>query len=185
MSPFRLVFPIIVLALSLSVPSAMGEPTESPEDVLKRLVQANADQDLPTLSKLMAHDSDIVGYTIGGRKYVGWDQWSQAMEQEFQHVARIEIPIKELRVWTHNDIAWFAMEIDYIRYIGDGAEQTRMVLPLRDTGVLERRKGTWRLVTWHESCRKTEAACLLVESPAQDLHTNTGNNSTAGVTNGP
>lgn len=164
----------IVLAVFLSGTSALGEPGQSAEETFRRLVQANAGQDMSTLSQFMAHDSDIVGYPIGGRKYVGWDQWSQAMEQEFQHVSRIEIPIKELQVLTQNNVAWFVLEIDYTRYIGEGPEQTKMVLPLRDTGVLERRNGIWRMVAWHESCRQPEGACLLPESSARELLTNTG-----------
>ena len=37
-----------------------------------------------------------------------------------------------------------------------------MVLPLRDTGVLERRHGRWLLVSWHESL---QAPALQAETP--------------------
>src|ERR1051326_8181971 len=43
-----------------------------PEETIRTLVRANAEKDLTTLSRLMAHDPDITSYTIGGRKYVGW-----------------------------------------------------------------------------------------------------------------
>jgi hypothetical protein len=45
------------------------------------------------------------------------------------------------------------MELDYIRYVGSGRTQERTLLPLRETGVLERRAGGWVLVAWHESLR--------------------------------
>jgi len=136
----------------------------SPEDTLRALVQANADKDVSTLARLMAHDADIVSYTIGGRKYVGWPQFEREMLEEFRSVTRLEIPISALTVWTRGEVAWFAMELDYIRYIGAGSEQRRMQLPLRETGVLERRDGKWLLTAWHESFR-AEAAQLAALDP--------------------
>lgn len=171
---------VLLVMLGFGSP-AVGETPSSPEDVIRALVNANAEKDFRALSDIMAHDSDIVGYTIGGRKFVGWDQWSEVMKQEFQDVDRIEIPIKELRVWTNQDTAWFSMEIDYIRYLGKGPGQPPMVLLLRDTGVLERRNGTWRLVAWHESSRQTDAERLLAASHAQGIGTTTGRHASAGV----
>jgi hypothetical protein len=45
------------------------------------------------------------------------------------------------------------MELDYIRYFSGEEPSERMVLPLRETGVLGRRDGRWILVAWHESGR--------------------------------
>jgi hypothetical protein len=153
---------LFVLLLS-GTPGLAAEMT-SPEDTLRALVQANAEKDMATLARLMAHDTDIVSYTIGGRKYVGWPAFEREMLEEFRTVTRLEIPIITVKVWTHGEVAWFAMELDYIRYIGAGSEQRRMLLPLRETGVLERRDGTWLLTAWHESFR-AEAAPLAVFDP--------------------
>ncbi len=139
--------------------------TNSPEAVLRALVQANTQKDLATISRLMAHEGDIVSYTIGGRKYVGWDEFARDMQEEFESVARLEIPIIELKVWTRGETAWFAMELDYIRYLGQGANQRRTVLPLRETGVLEHRDSGWVLTSWHESSRSSG----IISSPASQL----------------
>ncbi len=148
---------VLGLVTSLSFFAIVGpgiaEDRSTPEATLRALVQANADKDLETMAAIMAHDPDAVGYTIGGRKYVGWDGVARDLAKEFATVARLEIPIKQLHVWTRGHIAWFAMEIDYIRYVGTGEDQQRTVLPLRDTGVLELRNGKWILVAWHESSR--------------------------------
>lgn len=125
---------------------------QNPEDVLRLLVQANADRDLSTMAKWIAHDQDTISYSIGGRKYVGWESFVRDMQQEFDSVAALEIPITYLKVWTHGDTAWFAMELNYIRYPRN-EPSARTVLPLRETGVLERRHGAWILVAWHESLR--------------------------------
>ena len=154
----------LVLVLLLPWVPVLAAETASPEDTLRILVRANADKDISTLARLMAHDADIVGYSIGGRKYVGWLQFEREMVEEFRTVTRLEIPIIALKVWTRGEVAWFAMELDYIRYIGTGSEARRMLLPLRETGVLERRGGEWLLTSWHESFRE-EAAPLTLSVP--------------------
>jgi len=118
-------------------------------------VKANAAKDMATMSRLMAHDEDAISYTIGGRKYVGWRDFAADMQQEFDSVTRLDIPIKELKVWTRGDMAWFAMELDYIRHLDSDQVGKPMILPLRETGVLEKRNGTWILVAWHESSRSS------------------------------
>lgn len=145
----------MLLALAATcwiVPAHAADPN-TPEAVIRLIVRANAEKDMTTFSKYMAHDADVVGYTIGGRKYVGWPAIEQAMHEEFDSVTKLEIPITELKVWQKGDVAWFSMELDYIRYVGTGANQSRMSLPLRETGVLERRNGQWMLHVWHESSR--------------------------------
>jgi len=147
----------LLLVLLLSGAPGLAADMTSPEATLRALVQANADRDLPAMAKLMAHDADAINYTIGGRKYVGWPRLEQDMREEFEMVMRLEMPIIALKVWTRGEVAWFAMELDYIRYIGSGQSQRRMVFPLRDTGILERRHGKWLLVAWHESFRNADA----------------------------
>ncbi len=132
--------------------AAAAEPV-GPEATLRALVQANAERDLATMSKYMSHDTDAIGYTIDGRKYVGWPDLASDMRSEFDSVTKLEIPITNLRMWTRGDVAWFAMELNYIRYIDPMDLTQRMILPLRETGVLERRDGRWILVAWHESTR--------------------------------
>ena len=134
-------------------------PTKDPETVIRLLIKANADKDLDTMKKYMATDDNAIGYTIGGRKYVGWDSFAQVMSLEFASVDRLEIPITYLQVWQRGDIAWFAMEIDYTREVNSEKGQVqRTVIPLRETGVLERRNGQWLMVNWHESLQKTTRA---------------------------
>ena len=100
----------------LCVPAIRAEEPHDPEATLRRLVQANAERDLATMSKYMSHDVDAIGYTIDGRKYVGWPDIAADMRSEFDSVSKLEIPIMSLQMWTKGDIAWFAMESNYIRY---------------------------------------------------------------------
>jgi hypothetical protein len=134
------------------VPGFTSDST-GPEAVIRALVEANAARDLDGMSRLMAHDDDATGYTIGGRKYVGWPELERDIRDEFAFVAKLEMPITNLKVWTKADLAWFAMELDYIRYVNEGGELHHTVIPLRESGVLEKRQGQWLLISWHESLR--------------------------------
>lgn len=168
----------IGLALFITtLPTAAAEPSD-PESAIRRLVRANAEKDLPTLSHMMAHDADIISYGVAGRKYVGWPELEQGMKEEFLNAQKLEIPIKELKVWTKGDLAWYAMELDYIRYVTDDAGLKKTVLPMRETGVLERRAGQWQLLSWHESFRSAQINSPLT-SPSTGSSTRSRENAQA------
>ena len=154
MSDFsRIVFFVLSGYLFLTASPGLAQGNASPESVIRALVDANAARDLDGMSRLMAHDDDATGYTIGGRKYVGWPELERDIRDEFAFVEKLEMPITDLKVWTKDDLAWFAMELDYIRYVNEGGQLHHTVIPLRESGVLEKRQGQWLLVSWHESLR--------------------------------
>ena len=152
---------LCVTALAASACVTLASDDQGAEAAVRALVRANAEKDIRTLSQMMAHDADVTSYTIGGRKYVGWTDFQHDMEEEFQSAHTIEIPIRELKVWTKGDLAWYAMEVDYIRTVKSGNDSQRALLPLRETGVLERRNGQWVLHSWHESFRNVGGALTL------------------------
>lgn len=176
---------LITVSVLLIVPAdCFAADDNGAEAAVRAIVQANADKDLQAMSKLMAHDDDITSYTIGGRKYVGWPALEHDMMEEFSIAASLELPIQELKVWTKGDFAWYTMELDYIRTIAEGNEQRRAVLPLRETGVLERRNGQWLLLSWHESFRNAGGAIALINSNAtQPSATRTAASHSAASTN--
>lgn len=172
----------IVFCVGIQTESLALDAT-NPESVIRALVRANAEKDLATISRFMAHDVDIVSYSLGGRKYVGWPDLERDFQEEFAAVRKLEIPIRELTVWIHGEVAWFTMELDYIRVLGGDADQRKTVLLLRESGVLEKRQGEWMLHSWHESPRTTPLALAYASAtpnpqqlirmnqntPAQDL----------------
>jgi ketosteroid isomerase-like protein len=156
-----LVCVLFVTAVAASACVSLASDNQDAEAAVRALIRANAEKDILTLSKMMAHDADITSYTIGGRKYVGWPDFEHDMQEEFQSAHSIEIPIRELKVWSKGDVAWYAMEIDYIRTVKTGNDSKQALLPLRETGVLERRNGQWVLLSWHESFRNAGGAIAL------------------------
>jgi hypothetical protein len=162
-----LFFTTILSIFSASFASA--HESLNPETTLRLLVQANAERDLTTMSQYMSHDADAIGYTIDGRKYIGWPALEADMRSEFDSVVKLEIPITNLHFWRKGDIAWFAMELDYIRYTNLDDLTHRMVLPLRETGVMERRDGRWILVAWHESTRQQDGGSRSASADSASL----------------
>ncbi|HMS84764.1 MAG TPA: nuclear transport factor 2 family protein [Nitrospira sp.] len=165
---------ILVAVMTIVTRATASEPTD-PESAIRRLVRANAEKDLPTLSRMMAHDADIISYGVAGRKYVGWSELEQGMKDEFLNAQKLEIPIKELKVWRKGTFAWYAMELDYIRSVSNGVEVTRTVLPMRETGVLEQRDGRWQLLSWHESFRSAQLGIPLTALSTDSSQPELGN----------
>ncbi|MDH5426864.1 MAG: nuclear transport factor 2 family protein [Nitrospirota bacterium] len=149
-----LVSMIVVLGGSWSAWAKSSGNLDDPETVIRMIVKANAQMDMKTLEVHMAADEDTVGYTIGGRKYIGWKDVKQAFEEEFSMLSGLTIDILNLKVWQKGEVAWFAMEIDYNREVQTADGPKKKTWPLRDTGVLSRREGKWMLVNWHESMRE-------------------------------
>lgn len=143
--------PLIFCSCSTLPRSADVAHPATPDAVVRALFHANEARSMAGLEQLVSKDHNMVGYSIGGRKYVGWNDLKKEMQQEFETVTHLDIPIKEIRVWERGDLAWYTAEIEYIRYEGTGEDARKMVLPLRESGVLERRQGRWLLVQWHES----------------------------------
>ncbi len=144
---------VLPFLLTILVSPSFAADARDPESVLRAIVKANAEKDLTTMSQYMSHDVDTIGYSIGGKKFVGWQAFADEISSEFAAVTKLELPISDLRLWKQGDVAWFAMELDYIRHIATEADHQRMVIPLRETGVLHRQEDRWILVSWHESRR--------------------------------
>jgi len=142
-------------ALQAFVGSLSASPDAStPEAFVRQFLQATAERNLSALEQMVAKDADVIGYTIGGRKHIGWREFSLVLKEEFDSTTSLELPIMELHVWSRGDTAWYAAELDYIRHVGQGSNGAEGIIPLRQTGVLERRSGRWVLVSIHESLRR-------------------------------
>lgn len=163
---------LLMLVLPFSLLAGYLKIGETPESVLQAVIRANSEKDLGALEKYMAKDPDLVVYSVGGRKYVGWSELAKAMQEEFNAAKHIDVTITDIQVWQHGDVAWFAMELNYNRLEGNEEGQKPMVLPLRDTGVLERRNGRWLLVSWHESL---QAPAVEAETPSNSQASSVAN----------
>jgi hypothetical protein len=116
----------IFLVMALS-----GANASEPESVPSTMGQVNAHIDLVTMAEHLSHKIDAVGYSIGGRKYVGCDEVGGNTHSEFGSVVRLNTDISDLGVRTKGGVTWLAMERDYIRHITTGSSSQPMVLAVR------------------------------------------------------
>ncbi len=149
---------VVMASFFAGLGTVSAEPVvalSTPEAVVRESVLANERRDLEGMARLFLKDPDIVSYGIMGLKFVGWAPLETILRAEFQSVARLEIAVKELKVWTRGDVAWFSMELDYTRILPGPQGETRALLELRETGVLEKRDGQWLFHSWHEALRRS------------------------------
>src|SRR2546427_12927496 len=112
----------LLMVLLLSGTSGLAAEMTGPEATLRALVQANADKDVSTLARLMAHDADIVSYTIGGRKYVGWPHFEREMLEAFRTGTPLEIQLLALKVWSHVPVATSGVVLYFLLIHGNEYE---------------------------------------------------------------
>jgi len=148
---YSILFLVCSTSLTLAEVSGLDPSPNNPESVIRLLVEANANKDLATMKTYMDEGDYMVGYTIGGRKFTNWNDFAFAMQDEFDSVVRLELPITNLQVRQQGLVAWFSMELDYIREVATDQGINKTVIPLRETGVLEWKNGKWLLLHWHES----------------------------------
>src|SRR6184192_830724 len=99
--------PFLICSCSALPRSAEIEHPATPEAVIRAMFHANETRNMAELARLVSKDDDMVGYSVGGRKYVGWHELEREMQQEFEAITHLDIPIKELHVWERGDFAWY------------------------------------------------------------------------------
>lgn len=62
----------------------------TPEALVRAMFQANEARSMAELERLVSKDPDMVGYSIGGRKYIGWNELEREMQQKFAGVTHLE-----------------------------------------------------------------------------------------------
>src|SRR5438093_10399371 len=96
---------LLMLILPFSLLAGYLKIGETPESVLQAVIRANSEKDLETLEKHMAKDQDLVLYSVGGRKYVGWKEVAQALKEESAATCRLDVTITDITVGQQVDVA--------------------------------------------------------------------------------
>lgn len=117
--------------------------------VVDKFMQSLKTKDIETLSKIFAHDSDMV-YIGSGDKFVGWESVREQLESGFFKTIDVEgFSIRDQVIKVHNsgEVAWFS-EITAMKAKYQGQS---FGIDVRWTGVLEKRAGNWVIVQSHDS----------------------------------
>lgn len=121
------------------------------KSVVDQFAQAWEKEDMEMLSRIMAHDADMVNYgTDAAEHFVGWEAFKQALAKMFPSLDKTRITVKDqvIKVHPSGAVAWFSQVWDWDLMV----EGKRMRIPnCRFTGVLEMRNGSWVFVQFHNS----------------------------------
>lgn len=108
-------------------------------------------KDMRLLSRIMAHDDDMVNFGSDKPEYfVGWDAFKQAAKEMIQVLDDVRIAVKDQVIKVHptGNVAWFSQVWDWdLKVEGKSVHSEGQ----RVTGVLEKRNGQWVFVQFHNS----------------------------------
>lgn len=119
--------------------------------VLDQFDQVWINEDLELLSRIFAHDPDMVIYgTDAAEVFLGYDALHANLVTQFEAYSNSRVSSRDrvIRVHGGGEVAWFSQLWDI--QVETGGE-TASVEGMRLTGVLEKRNGTWLMVHFHGS----------------------------------
>ncbi|MBI5914621.1 MAG: nuclear transport factor 2 family protein [Bacteroidetes bacterium] len=108
-------------------------------------------EDMALLSKIMAHDSDMVNYgTDATEIFKGWEEFESAVAQMIPALENMKITVRDqsIKINPSGEVAWFSEIWDWDLLFGG---QQAQIPNQRLTGVLEKRNGNWVIVQFHNS----------------------------------
>ncbi|MCA9741629.1 MAG: nuclear transport factor 2 family protein [Deferribacteres bacterium] len=144
---------IVLLAVSLLVLCACAERFDkgTEEKAIQTLIdqyhEALGNEDMDTISTLIAHDDDMIVFHAGGRITTGWNEFESTAQRLFDKAENLEINSRNEIIKVHNSgtAAW----VSFIQYGSFARNQP--VHNWRATWVLEKRNGRWVNVHAHYS----------------------------------
>lgn len=146
--------PLLLLVIGLApavAPAASGDPDRvAVKAVVDDWVQVFENHDMALFTQIVAHDPDMVNFgTDPEEHFVGWNALNEFIGKALQSVQDAKLAVSEqvitLRPAAH--LAWVTELVvwDYV-YHGKPVHQN-----CRFSGVLEKRKGRWVFVQFHNS----------------------------------
>ena len=121
------------------------------KEVLDQYLQMLKTENVDLLSKLTAHDADMVSFgTATNERIVGWEAMKEFMEIQFEttETAKISSSDQVIKIHDSGKVAWFSEILDWEIVV---EEQSVKLSGIRVSGVLEKRDGNWVYVQLHYS----------------------------------
>jgi len=115
------------------------------------LIQVWETEDIELLSKITAHDPDMVTFgTDSAEHFVGWEPLRNPFEKQFAAYENTKVSVSNHAIKVHDsgNVAWFSA-IWNMSLVAGG--QPASLKDCRVTGVLEKRNGNWVIVQSHYS----------------------------------
>jgi len=153
MKHVSLIFILLFLSVIFSC-SKKGNVVSQKSDVtevITKLFTSCELEDMELLSSIVAHDEDIVCFGISlAEHHVGWEEWKTSLMEQWAAIDETKIISTDLAVFISEtgEVAWFSDISNWKFKINDNSMKLNNV---RITGVLEKRKGQWKIVQVHAS----------------------------------
>ncbi len=128
----------------------LADPTyENAESLIQKMWNSFIDGDIDAFSQTMSKDEDMV--TFGTDASERWDSWQEledsvALQFDAFDVISVDRKNKSLKISNSGNTAWFSETVDW-EFLSNG--KTEEVKDIRYTGVMEYRKGQWKIVQFH------------------------------------
>jgi len=156
MKNVSLIFILLFLSVIFSC-SKKGNVVSKKSDVtevITKLFTSWELEDMELLSSVMVHDEDIVCFgTNHAEHHVGWEAWKTSLLEQWAAIDETKIISTDLAVFISEtgEVAWFSDISNWKFKINDNSMKLNNV---RITGVLEKRKGRWKIVQLHASANQ-------------------------------
>jgi len=153
MKNVSLIFILLFLSVIFSC-SKKGNVVSQKSDVtevITKLFTSCELEDMELLSSIVAHDEDFVCFGTSLTEYhVGWETWKTSLLKQWAAIDETKIISADLAVFISEtgEVAWFSDISNWKFKINDNSMKLNNV---RITGVLEKRKGRWKIVQVHAS----------------------------------
>jgi len=127
-----------------------ASPTyDNAESLIQKMWDSFIDGDIDAFSQTMSKDEDMV--TFGTDASERWDSWQEledsvAIQFDAFDVISVDRKNKSLKISNSGNTAWFSETVDW-EFLSNG--KTEAVKDIRYTGVMEYRKGKWKIVQFH------------------------------------
>ena len=130
--------------------NTFANPTyENAESLIQKMWYSFIDGDIDAFSQTMSKDKDMVTFgTDASERWAGWQELEDSVALQFDafDVISVDRKNKSLKISNSGNTAWFSETVDW-EFLSNG--KTEEVKDIRYTGVMEYRKGHWKIVQFH------------------------------------
>jgi len=152
---FACTLPIII---SCQQKVDMNSEVTHVKEVIDQFYHLYETQDMELLNNLIVSDADMVNFgTDAVEHWVGLAPLKEAFQRQWAEFEEPEIILNDLmiKISESGTVAWYSLFINLrVKFKGEIIEWKGA----RSTGVLEKRKGKWFIVQFHNSMPQLERA---------------------------
>ena len=146
------------LIISCHHKTDMNSEVSNVMEVIDQFYHLYETQDIELLNNLIANDDDMVNFGTDSVEYwVGSTPLKESFQNQWAAFEEPEITLKDLviKISESGSVAWYSLFINLrVKFKGEITEWKGA----RSTGVLEKRKGRWLIVQFHNSMPQVDRA---------------------------